>query len=56
MEYSAGEMLIIKEAARLALADADVFDDIAGAMDVADQVLINIREKLQADLNGGKDE
>jgi hypothetical protein len=42
------ELLIVFEAARIALADADVFDGIAESMDLSDKELRRVREKLSA--------
>lgn len=42
------ERLIIYEAARIALADNDVFAQIADEMDLNDEKLISVRTKLEA--------
>lgn len=44
------EMDVIFEIARIALADAQVFDDIADAMDVDDTKMELIQEKLNKHL------
>lgn len=41
------EALVVFEAARIALADADIFDMIADTMDIADSDLSEIRDKLE---------
>jgi hypothetical protein len=46
--FTPEETLIILETARRALADADLFDEIAGQHDIADDVMAGLRDKLQA--------
>ena len=41
------DLLVVMEAARIALADADIFDDIASQMDLSDKELKRIQEELQ---------
>lgn len=41
------EAIVLFEAARIALADAEVFDMIADKMDIADSDLAEIRDKLE---------
>lgn len=45
------EQLIIMEAARIGLADAETFDWIADELDLDDNFLVKLREKLQNILN-----
>jgi hypothetical protein len=40
-------IIIYLEAARLALADADIFDYIAEQLDISDDELIDLRDDLQ---------
>lgn len=47
-DFTTEEQLIILEAARIALSDADIFDSLADQMDVADDVLKEIQEKLSS--------
>lgn len=49
--FTRAELLTILEAARTALADADIFDGIAEQMDVSDSELSRLREKLTSYLN-----
>lgn len=44
--FTQEEILTILEAARVGMADADVFDMLAEKMDIADDEMIRIREKL----------
>lgn len=46
--FTPEETMIILETARRALADADLFDEIAGQHDIADGVMTALRDKLQA--------
>lgn len=46
--FTSEETMIILETARRALADADLFDEIAGQHDIADDVMAGLRDKLQA--------
>lgn len=46
--FTPEETLIILETARRALADADLFHEIAGQHDIADDVMAGLRDKLQA--------
>ena len=45
--FSPEETLIILELARRCMADADLFDEVAGENDIADDVLTGLRDKLQ---------
>lgn len=45
--FTAEEMTILLEAARIGLAEAETFDGIAEQMDIADAELAGVREKLQ---------
>lgn len=51
--FNREELLIIFEAARIAMADGEVFDRIAEDMDLADEAMKGIQEKLFAYLDGG---
>ena len=44
--FTQEEILTILEAARVAMADGDVFDMLARKMDISDDEMIRIREKL----------
>jgi len=50
--YSTTELLIVKEAAKLALYDAEFRDDIADTLDISDDVIRDVSIKLQKDLAG----
>lgn len=50
-DFSNEEFLVICESARVALADAEVFDTIADQLDIADDELKRVVEKLQAYLD-----
>ena len=41
------DRLVIYEAARIVLSDAEIFDEIADKMDMADSELLTVRDKLQ---------
>lgn len=45
------ELITLLEASRLALSDAEVFDHIAESLDLSDQYLLDLREKLGGYLN-----
>ena len=49
--FSDSELLVLLEAARVTLADADVFDQIAEDMDIADGPMRSLRDRLQAYLD-----
>ena len=46
-EFTKEEQIILLEAARIAFADADIFDGIADHLDLSDETMIELREKLQ---------
>lgn len=46
MQFSHEETILLMEAARIALCDADTFDAIAADTDTADSTLLALREKL----------
>lgn len=46
--FTNSELTVIFEAARIALADVDIFDDLCDQMDIDDTELYDIREKLVA--------
>ena len=48
--YTSTEMLIVKEAAKLALYDAEFRDDIADTLGITDDVIRDVSLKLQKDL------
>jgi reverse gyrase len=50
MALSKSDLLVVMEAARIALADADIFDDLAAKMDIADSELKRIQEALWQEL------
>jgi hypothetical protein len=45
------ELIIILEGFRVALADADTFDSMAEEMDISDDVMWNLREKVSDFMN-----
>lgn len=45
------ELIALLEASRLALSDAEAFDHIAESLDLSDQYLLDLRDKLEAYLN-----
>ncbi|QOX80810.1 hypothetical protein FY034_17455 (plasmid) [Trichlorobacter lovleyi] len=49
--FTPEETSLLLEAARIALGDANIFDQIAEDTDTADNVLANLREKLHFALN-----
>lgn len=50
-DFTKEENLTILEIARVALADADIFDYIADKMDIADSELKNLQEKVNKATN-----
>lgn len=50
-KFTQEEQLIIMEAARISLADAEIFDYIADELDLDDEFLSNLRQKLEKILN-----
>ena len=50
--FSDIELTVVAEVARIALADEIVFDTIADEMDLADEELLKIREKIESITNG----
>ena len=40
------DLLVVMEATRIALADADIFDDLAAKMDISDKELKRIQDAL----------
>ncbi len=49
--FSDDEQVTLLEAARVALADADIFDQLAEDLDLADDELVQLREKLNGVMN-----
>jgi hypothetical protein len=47
------ELLIILEGFRVALSDANTFDSMAEEMDISDDVMWNLREKVSDFMNVG---
>jgi len=47
LPFDAEELVVILEAARLGMADADNFEMLGENMDLSDRELCEIREKLQ---------
>lgn len=45
--FTEDDMVIVFEAARVVLADAEVFDKIAEELDLSDEEMIKIRDKIQ---------
>ena len=45
------DLIIILEAARIALADADTFDQIAEELDIEDEELSRLRDSLEKYMN-----
>jgi len=50
--FNDSEQLMIKELARIALADAHIYDEQCSDMDVSDDILKSLQEKLIAHLEG----
>jgi hypothetical protein len=50
-KFSEDELVIIFEAARAALADGDTFDRLAVDMDIADDEMVQVRDKLSVVMN-----
>lgn len=48
--FNPSQLTEIKEIARLALQDADFFDRIAEECDLSDEYLMDLRDKLQKDM------
>lgn len=46
-KFTPEEQTILLEAARAAFADANVFDDLANHLDLSDEYMVELREKLQ---------
>lgn len=44
--FSASELITLLEAARITLADADLFDGIADSLDISDEELKSLQDKL----------
>jgi len=51
MKYTQEEEIILKEAAKMALGDADTFTDLSEHLDLKDDIMRDLREKLHKDLN-----
>jgi hypothetical protein len=49
--FNESELLVILEAARIAFADCDLFDDLCDQLDIDDGELSSIREKLVQYMN-----
>ena len=49
--FDQGELITLLEAARVALADADTFDAIAESLDISDEELKSLQEKLNNHMN-----
>ena len=49
--FDDSDLLCILEAARIGLSDGEYFDTIAEDMDLCDQVLVSLRERLHEFLN-----
>ena len=47
LPFSRVQLVTLLEAARIALSDAEVFDHIAGEMDVKDEELCDLRDALE---------
>lgn len=45
--FNESEMLVLMEAARIGFRDADDFDEIADKLDIADEDLCDLRDRLQ---------
>jgi len=50
LNYTDSEMIIIKELARVALADAEIFDEMAEELDIKDDTLKALQEKIEKDM------
>ena len=50
--FNETEQSEILELARVALADADVFDQVAAALDLSDEYLMQLCEKIQEHSSG----
>jgi hypothetical protein len=52
IKFNKEETTILFEAARIALSDGEIFDNIAEEMDVSDEVLVPLRDKLEKYMMG----
>jgi hypothetical protein len=52
--FSEEEQSILFEAAMVALSDAETFDNIAVDMDLSDEEMVRVRDRLQQYQNGGE--
>jgi hypothetical protein len=50
--FSDEELTVVAEVARIALADGIVFDTIVDEMDLADEELLKIRDKIECITSG----
>jgi hypothetical protein len=48
--YTDSEVLVLLELARISLADGEVYDKMAERMDLSDEYLKSLQEKLEEDL------
>ena len=46
-DFTDEEFVEIMELARIALADADIFDDMAEKLDLSDAYMIKLRDKIE---------
>ena len=45
------DMVTVMEIARIALGDADIFDEVADQLDLSDEAMGNLRDRLQKELD-----
>jgi hypothetical protein len=53
-DFEKKNLTIIKEIARMALQDAELFDDIGVQLDLSDEALMEIRDYLNDDMGENK--
>lgn len=52
--FTEAEIIAFLEMARVAMSDADQFDCIAGELDLSDEEMCDLRERLQKFMKGGE--
>jgi hypothetical protein len=50
--FTEEEQVVILEMARIAMGDGFIFDEVAAALDLSDEYLIQLRDKVEANTNG----
>lgn len=53
LPFTTSDLIIILEAARLAFNDADNVDDLAVTLDLTDEEITSLRDRLQSYMAGG---